>query len=413
MVVRRAPRIRLLAIGLVVATIAMGHAALYAWTTPPWHLFDEEQHVDYTLSLRDRRLPEISDDIHQGIVDDAVANDRWATFGLPRPSSTQVQDLGLEGRSYEVYQPPVYYVAGVVAILPAGHDAGHALAWMRALSVLLAGGVAALVVLVSWEAVGAPERPSWFVATGGVLVALLPSFAQAGGRVSNDIAVAAALLATLAAALAWTRAGTTKLALLTGACAAGACLTKSSGLVAVIIVVLAMIKMRRGAMVVALPIAGTAAWAALTWTRYGVFEGSRAFIEYTHLHPRPWKLLTQATRPSVLGTALLMESQRAGANAWTLTIAGLALPLATVGAWCGRRLMSASALVLVAGGAGVTVLAFAEGLEVAVMSRLVLPAVAAIAALVGAGASHRMWRAPAVALALASAGMASWYYAQL
>ena len=150
---RRAPRIRLLGICLVVATIAMGHAALYAWTTPPWHLFDEEQHVDYTLSLRDRRLPEISDDIHQGIVDDAVANDRWTTFGLPRPRSTQVADLGLEGRSYEAFQPPLYYAAGVVAILPAGHDAGRALAWMRALSVLLAGGVAALVVLVSWEAV--------------------------------------------------------------------------------------------------------------------------------------------------------------------------------------------------------------------------------------------------------------------
>jgi len=75
--------------------------------------------------------------------------------------------------------------------------------------------------------------------------------------------------------------------------------------------------------------------------------------------------------------------------------------------------MSAAVLVIVAGCAGVSVLAFAEGLEVAVMSRLVLPALAAIAALVGAGAHLRTSHAPAVALILASAGMASWYYAQL
>jgi len=102
-----------------------------------------------------------------------------------------------------------------------------------------------------------------------------------------------------------------------------------------------------------------------------------------------------------------------GANAWTLTICGLALPLAAIGAWRGRRLVSVVVLLVVAGSVGVTVVAFAEGLEVGVMSRLVLPAVAAIAALVGAGASRRAANVPAASLVIATAAMASWYYAQL
>ena len=391
----------------------MAHTGLYAWTTSPWHLFDEEQHVDYTLSLRDRRLPTISDDIHQGIIDDAVANHRWATFHLPSPRSTQVHDLGLEGRSYEAFQPPLYYALGVVAILPAGHDAGHALVLLRALSVALAGAVAALVVLISWQAAGAPDRPPIGIAAGGILIALLPSFAQAGGRVSNDIAVTAAVLATVAAALAWTRTRTTNVAVLTGVCAASACLTKSSGLIALPIVALAALYARRGAVAaIAMPVAAVIAWAALTWTRYGVFEGSRAFIDYVHFRPHPWTLLASSARPSVLGTTLLMESQRAGANTWTLTIGALALPLAAIGAWRAQRITNAFVLLIVAGTVGVSVTAFAEGLEVGVMSRLVLPAVAMVAALVGAGARERDLHGLTLALTVGTAGMAWWYFEQ-
>jgi len=414
--VARAPRIRLAGLCLFVATLAIAHASLYAWTTPPWHLFDEEQHVDYAVSLRDRRLPEITDDIHQGIIDDAVATHRWATFGLPQPRSTRVEELGLEGRSYEAYQPPLYYALGAVAILPAGHDAARALWWMRALSVVFAGVMAALVVLVTWEAIGAPANPSRFVATGGVFVALLPSFAQAGGRASNDIAVTAAVLATAACALAWARMGTTKFALLTGACAAAACLTKASGLIAIVIVVLVAFRRRAwrpAVFAMALPIAAVVAWALVTWARYGVLEGSRAFIEYARFVPRPWKLLARSARPSVLGTAVLMESQRNGANAWTLAIVGLAVPLAGIGGWCARRLASAMVALIVVASIGVTVVAFAEGLEVGVMSRLVLPAVAAVAALVGAGATRRALRAPASVLVIATAAMACWYHAHL
>jgi len=401
---------------LFAACIAIGHAAIYAWATPPWHLFDEEQHVDYTLSLRDRRLPEIDDPIHQGIIDDAVATRRWATYHLPQPTSTQAQDLGLEGRSYEAYQPPLYYALGVVAALPAGHDAGGVLAWMRGLSVVLAGVVAALVVLVSWETLGAPDRPSWLLATGGVVVALLPSFAQAGGRASNDIAVAAAVLATVAATLTWTRVGTTRLAVLTGVCAAAACLTKASGLIAIAVVLAALLRRRpapQAILALALPVVATVAWAVVTWTRYGTFEGSRAFLDYVHFRPRPWELLTRSARPSAVGTTLLMESQRTGANAWALTIFGLAAPLAAIGAWRGRRLSRVLVAVVVVGSVGITVLAFAEGLEVGVMSRLVLPAIAALAALVGAGTHRRGASAPAVVLALSSAAMAAWYHARL
>ena len=412
----RAPRIRVVGLCLLAATLAIAHASLYAWTTPPWHLFDEEQHVDYTLSLRDRRLPEISDDIHQGIIDDAVATHRWATFGLPGPRSTRVDELGLEGRSYEAYQPPLYYALGVIAILPAGHDAGRALWWLRALSVLFAGAVAALVVLVAWEAIGAPEHPSWMVATGGVFVALLPSLAQAGGRASNDVAVAAAVLATVAAALAWVRIGTTKLGLLTGVVAAAACLTKASGLVAIPVVLFAAIAGRKlwpAVLALTPPVAAVVVWAAITWTHYGVFEGSRAFIEYAHFRPLPWTLLTRSARPSVLGTTLLMESQRNGANAWTLTTTGLALPLAAIGAWCAGRLASAMVAVIVLAGIGVSVVAFAEGLEVGVMSRLLLPGVAAVAALVGTAANRRASCVPSVALIVTAVAMASWYYAHL
>lgn len=419
----RAPRFRLSVLCALVAGVAMAHAALYATTTPPWHLFDEEQHVDYTLSLRDRRLPELTDYIQQGIIDSAAANHRWSTLHLPQPASTRVEDLGLEGRSYEAYQPPLYYAVGVVAILPAGHDAALAMALLRALSVVLAGCVAALVVVVSWQALGAPPRAPFGIATGGFLVALLPSFAQAGGRASNDIAVTAAVVATAAAALAWTRTGQMRHAVLVGTAGAAAGLTKSSGIVVLPIVVLAALACRRkdssfvqSLVAVAIPIGAAALWAAITWSRYGVLEGSRAFIDFARFRPHPWSQLARSARLDALGPTLLMESERNGAGPWSLAVWASAISPAMVGAaraWGSRRLVLAFVAVVIAGAVMVTVVAFSEGLEVAVMSRLALPAIAMVAALVGIGATRRSGNWLGAGVVLSAAAMAAWYFARV
>jgi len=188
------------------------------------------------------------------------------------------------------------------------------------------------------------------------------------------------------------------------------------------IMVAALLAYRRGRdrtqvlVALLLPIAAVLAWAAFTWVEYGVFEGSRAFIDYTHFRPRGTGLLTFSLRWDVLGATLLMEAQPRGANWWVLVAILFALPLIGFGlleAWKRCPLLVAQIVIGVVGMAIVTVTAFYEGLIFGVLSRLVLPGLALLAVAIGIGATDRrvpQWVVPG--LAISSTAAAWWYFLQ-
>lgn len=58
--------------------------------------------------MRDEaRIPHIGDQIRPEIAVSAWETDRWHAFRLQRPARPDPQVMGLEGRAYEGYQPPL------------------------------------------------------------------------------------------------------------------------------------------------------------------------------------------------------------------------------------------------------------------------------------------------------------------
>lgn len=180
-----------------ILALALLHGILYASLMPPWGLVDEEQHFHYVQHLvEERAIPEVGTTmLSSAIIDSAFDTERWAHFGWPAPPSRDPLAMGLEGHSYEGYQPPLYYalMAPLYGLLPGTVlEKLYALRWatvaLSLLSVfivfrvgrLLAGGAAALPYLAA------------------LLMAVIPERTAAISRVNNDAALEVA-----AAALVW------------------------------------------------------------------------------------------------------------------------------------------------------------------------------------------------------------------
>lgn len=262
------------------------HGAFYAVAIPPWDLFDEEQHLDYALTLRDeRRIPNLVETIRSSIVQSAVDTDRWTVFQIGRPPSTEPEEMGLEGRSFEGYQPPLYYVTIAPLTLPAGDRALPALYLARSFGVLL------LVVFAATAWAFArrwfPERRVWTPFSAAVMAGAIPAAAEAAGRVNNDLMSATLISVGLLATLRLLDRPDMRNAALAGLVAAAAILTKSPGLLALGVVVLGLgLIWRRGRLTpaVAVTAIGPGVVALLLWTafiyeRYGVLNGTAAFLD--------------------------------------------------------------------------------------------------------------------------------------
>ncbi len=102
--------------------LALVRGGLYASLMPPWGLIDEEQHMHYIQHIVEYQSPPIVGETYLSpeIIESAFAVQRWEKFRWPTPPSQNPQDMGLEGHSYEGYQPPLFYVvlAPLYAILP-------------------------------------------------------------------------------------------------------------------------------------------------------------------------------------------------------------------------------------------------------------------------------------------------------
>lgn len=270
----------------VAMLLVLLHGAFYAVAIPPWDLFDEEQHLDYVLTLRDeRRIPRLQEAVRPELVRSAFETDRWTVFQIGRPASAEPEDLGLEGRSFQGYQPPLYYSVLAPLTLPAGDRALPALYLARALGPLL------LVVLsaTAWAFARRwfPERRVWTPFSAAVMTGAIPATAEAAGRVNNDLLVATLISLGLLATLRMIDQPDPRRAAIVGLIVVAAVLTKSSGLLLLGLVGLALgIVWRRGRLSsdTVLAALGPGVVVLLVWTafirgRYGTWTGTNAFLD--------------------------------------------------------------------------------------------------------------------------------------
>lgn len=162
------------------------HGALYAAFLPPWGLIDEAQHLHYIQYIaEEKELPVAGETyLSDEIIASHFATRRWETFHWTPPSSPDPQAMGLEGHSYEAYQPPLYYLlmAPIYLAVP-----GDLLVKLYALR-----GVALLLSLVTvWATYRcarlllprSPQAAFW----AGLLLVAIPERAIATSRINNDV----------------------------------------------------------------------------------------------------------------------------------------------------------------------------------------------------------------------------------
>jgi 4-amino-4-deoxy-L-arabinose transferase-like glycosyltransferase len=177
--------------------LALTHGGLYASLMPPWGLIDEEQHLHYIQFLAEEwAIPRVGQTtLSPEIIDSAFKTRRWEHFHWPAPAYPAPQYMGLEGQSYEGYQPPLYYLllAPFFSILQGDIlEKLYALRWISLLLSLLT-----LVIVFRLGRRLFPGQPA-IAYLSCLLLALLPERTAAVGRVNNDTGVEVA-----AAALIW------------------------------------------------------------------------------------------------------------------------------------------------------------------------------------------------------------------
>jgi len=95
-----------------ILALALVRGFVYAVYLPPWGLNDEQQHFHYIQSISENgAIPVVGKDyISQEIAISSYETRRREIFHWPPYPSLDPRDWGLEGHSYEGYQPPLYYL---------------------------------------------------------------------------------------------------------------------------------------------------------------------------------------------------------------------------------------------------------------------------------------------------------------
>ena len=258
--------------------LAFLHGALYAAFLPPWGLIDEAQHLHYIQYIAEEQMLPVAGDLYlsEEIVASLFATRRWETFHWTPPPAPDPLVMGLEGHSYEAYQPPLFYLLMTPAY------------WLLPDDMLVkVYGLRAVVVLISLITVWAtyrtaqvllphyPRVPFW----AGLLLVAIPERAFATSRINNDVlleVVAALLILTLTHALV---AGTTRrraflLGLLLGL---SVWVKVSAGVLGVPVLLLLWWQRRKGAMW------RQVGWVALATAPFGILLVLRNLVLYGDL----------------------------------------------------------------------------------------------------------------------------------
>jgi 4-amino-4-deoxy-L-arabinose transferase-like glycosyltransferase len=226
------PRLEALLLAAILA-LSLATGLLYARLLPPWHLIDEEQHFHYIQHLAlGQGLPVLGQTfLSPEVIDSIFATNRWAAYGLGAPPpSRDPQDMGLEGYSYEAYQPPLFYLLSlpVYNLLGSG-DILTRLFGLRVLVVVI--GTATVLMAYLTARILVPGARS--VALGSAaLLTLIPERAISVSRVNNDALVEALSVAVLLLLLlAMERGFGWRLTLTIGVVLGGALLAKINALI--------------------------------------------------------------------------------------------------------------------------------------------------------------------------------------
>lgn len=179
--------------------LAFLHGALYAGFLPPWGLIDEAQHFHYIQYIAEEQTLPVAGELYLSdeIVQSLFATRRWETFHWTPPPAPDPRVMGLEGHSYEAYQPPLFYLA-MAPVYQALPDNTLAKVYvLRGLVVLLS----LVTVWALYRTVGLllPQFPQLPFLAGLLLVAI-PERAIATSRINNDVlleVVAALFFVTL------------------------------------------------------------------------------------------------------------------------------------------------------------------------------------------------------------------------
>jgi hypothetical protein len=173
--------------------LAFLHGALYALFLPPWGLIDEAQHFHYIQYIAERQALPVGGDLYLSdeIVNSLFATHRWQTFHWTPPPAPNPQVMGLEGHSYEAYQPPLFYLAMTPFYWALPQDTLVKVYGLRLVVVLLS----LVTVWALYRSAGLllpqyPQLPFW----AGLLLVAIPERAISTSRINND-----ALLEVLAA----------------------------------------------------------------------------------------------------------------------------------------------------------------------------------------------------------------------
>lgn len=231
-----------------------------------WAQVDEEPHYAYVQTVAEQhRLPLLDDVVSPEV--QAITDRTW-----PRPSPRDPATLGLGGRSYEAFQPPLYYLAAAPAFALAG-DHRTKLKVVRLFDALLLLVAAGLL----WRLARAvmPAAPRLGLAAG-LVVLLWPGVTVRGVTVSPS---ALELVTALGLSLALWRVsqGAGRRWLLGAGVLLGACLLTKTTLVylaPLALVVIALDWRRRRdtlatALALALPVLLLVPWLAFNQAHYG------------------------------------------------------------------------------------------------------------------------------------------------
>ncbi len=274
------------AIFVAVLLFAVMHGALYALTIPAWDLFDEEQHLSYALYLADEQLiPRVDDSIQVRILESAVATDRWSKFGIEAPVSLDPSQIGLEGLSYEGYQPPLYYalVAPITWLAP--DDAWWELRLARLFGLFLILGFASICWGYARDWMRQAQPITWGLVV--VISVAIPSVAASAGRVNNDLLVGAVLAAGVLMASRLLEDRRVDQAIFLGLLNSAAIISKGQGAVLLLVTIVALGILAHRRQGTPLIFAASLApgilslGAATIWNevRYGHLTGASAFLD--------------------------------------------------------------------------------------------------------------------------------------
>jgi 4-amino-4-deoxy-L-arabinose transferase-like glycosyltransferase len=282
----------------VVFLIGGVHAGLYAVSFPPWAIEDEQQHVDYVWKLAfDQRIPDIEDPVDQSIIEAAAGTDRWNDYGLQSPNAFVPEAMGLEGRSYQAYHPPLAYAILVPLARATGERALVLMYILRGVNAAVAGAVSVMTVLLALNWCRGPRRRRMAVAgAAGLAVALLPAVADSGGRVNTDSFAALFVVGGVLLLDRWLDRPTRARAWAVGGVLAAAVLSRETTVVlAVPVAINGIVAFRRGqlsagdtARALAPPALALTAWLAHIQRSTGYLDPSDAFRDrFGAPHPYP------------------------------------------------------------------------------------------------------------------------------